>query len=364
MLEFFAVIVGLVSMYGTQQGISSLNPDPLLSWGGAIGLNGLVTAYWIVLMRSYPKGNDSERKSYIIQMITLGVVAFFASTQFTIVTFGGRDAIRTHHEETIHAADAQALKLYRRQAAIANSATQFDGLAKQFDRLATEETGKGTMTGMTGAGSVVNTLRNVQGLLENMSRTSDSTNKGYEKLYAQYKEESGKTRAIISNIERIPLDDLDKLRDLNLQFGAELATINELTARMAETSSAGYLKATIDSIGELTKISHSTDRPEQKAALEAIAPVVDSTQKVLLQITQTSGSAQEVEVQTFRTISPMSAIYKYWREISWAFAFGIALDFSSMLSLFILKTGRRVEVEEEEKREEQLQPRRRLDKIG
>jgi len=359
LLEFFVAMLGLVSMYGTQQGISSFNSNPIISWGGAISLNGALTVLWLRLLEKFPRVNQRERRQYLALMAGICVITFFASTQFTVITWGGRDAVRTHHEQTLQAADAQALKLYRRQAAIANSAEQFDGYAKQFDRIATEEAAKGTMSGMTGAGSVVNTLRNVAGLLENMSSTSAKTDKVYAKMYAEFKEASARARKVVADIEKIQLDDLDRLRALNLQFGMELALINEVTARMAETSSATYLKATIDSIGELTKISHSSDKPEQKAALEAIAPVVESTQKALLRITtQAPGSTEEIEVHTFSSISPIAAIYKYWSFLLWAWAFGVALDFFPVCFLALETIGHRSEREEEENREDRNRPRR------
>src|SRR6185436_10473305 len=85
----------------------------------------------------------------------------------------------------------------------------------------------------------------------------------------------------------------------------------------------------------LTISAKSEDRPEQKAAVERLKTLVDGAQAVIGQLTAASDT-DEVNLETFTMLSTQSAIWKYWRDILYAWAGATTLDFAPLFFMVLL----------------------------
>jgi len=90
---------------------------------------------------------------------------------------GGKDAVSTHMQRTLAAAEVQGLRLYRRAATEANLGPQLQTLSQKFHRPRQAGVRRWRFSGLRGEGDVVATLRNTQRALREPGRLSPDVDK-------------------------------------------------------------------------------------------------------------------------------------------------------------------------------------------
>ena len=107
-----------------------------MSFGGALFQ---FSTFWFLAEYFAAGPEESARYGFIAGAIC--VLAFWFSTQWSVVSMGGKDAVSTHMQRTLAAAEMQGLHLYRRAATEANLGSQLQTLSQNFTDLARRESG-------------------------------------------------------------------------------------------------------------------------------------------------------------------------------------------------------------------------------
>lgn len=327
-------VLCFVSFYTSKVGYQTATKDAVIYWGMSFG--GALfqfSTFWF-LAEYFARGTRKERTRYGVIAGAICVLAFWFSTQWSVVSMGGKDALNTHMQRTLSAAETQGLRLYRRAATEANLGPELRTLSQNFSDLARREAG-GAFSGLRGEGDVVATLRNTSELFANLASSVAAVDKDSRQDYDRARELISQARAAAARMESADLSDVDEVRKNDLDFAKRLGDINEVMARMAQTSSLGFVRVVNRNLTSLTMSAKGDDRPEQKAAVDRLKALVDGAQAVILQLT--SGTdADEVNVETFTMLSTQGAIWKYWRDILYAWAGATTLDFAPLFFMVLL----------------------------
>jgi hypothetical protein len=266
--------------------------------------------------------------------VAICVLVFWFSTQWSVVSMGGKDAVSTHMQRTLAKAEMQGLRLYRRAATEANVGPQLQALSQNFTDLARREAG-GAFSGLRGEGDVVATLRNTSQLFANLAGSVQGADKESRQNYDRVRELIGQARATAARMEGTDISDGEEVRRNNLEFARQLGEINAVMARMAQTSSVGFVREANKNLTSLTMSAKAEDRPEQKAAVERLKALVDGAQTVVGRITA-AGDSDDTNVEIFTMLSTQKAIWTYWRDILYAWAGATTLDFAPLFFMLLL----------------------------
>jgi len=327
-------VLCFVSFYTSKVGYQTTTKDAIIYWGMSFaGSLFQFSTFWF-LAEYFARGTHRERIRYGIIAGTICVLVFWFSTQWSVVSMGGKDAVSAHMQRTLAAAETQGLRLYRRAAAEANLGPQLQTLSQNFADLARRESG-GAFSGLRGEGDVVATLRNTSELFANLARSISAVDKESRQNYDRARDFIAQARATATKIEGADISDGDEIRKYDLEFANRLGDINEVTARMAQTSSIPFVRVVNRNLTSLTMSAKADDRPEQKAAVEQLKTLVDAAQSVIGQITRAS-DADEVNVESFTMLSTQRAIWTYWQDIRYAWAGATTLDFAPLLFMVLL----------------------------
>jgi hypothetical protein len=136
-------------------------------------------------------------------------------------------------------------------------------------------------------------------------------------------------------MEGADISEGDEVRKNNLEFAKHLGDINAVMARMAQTSSVGFIREVNRNLTSLTMSAKADDRPEQKAAVERLKTLVEGAQTVIGRITS-GADADDTNVEIFTMLSTQGAIWKYWRDILYAWAGATTLDFAPLFFMILL----------------------------
>jgi hypothetical protein len=336
-IRLFVTCMGVlcfISFYTSKVGYQTTTKDAVIYWGMSFG--GALfqfSTFWF-LAEYFARGTPKERARYGAIAGAICMLVFWFSTQWSVVSMGGKDAVSTHMQRTLSAAETQGLRLYRRAAAEANLGPQLQTLSQNFTDLARREAG-GAFSGLRGEGDVVATLRNTSELFVNLARSVDAVDKDSRQNYDRARELIGQARATAARIESADIADADEVRKNDLEFAKKLGDINEVMARMAQTSSIGFVRVVNRNLTSLTMSAKAEDRLEQKTAVDRLKTLVDGAQTVIGQLT-TAADADEVNVETFTMLSTQGAIWKYWRDILYAWAGATTLDFAPLFFMVLL----------------------------
>jgi hypothetical protein len=343
-MRLFVTCMGVlcfVSFYTSKVGYETTTKDALIYWGMSFGGSLFqFCAFWF-LAEYFARGTHRERTRYSIIAAAICVLVFWFSTQWSVVSMGGKDAVSTHMQRTLAAAEAQSLRLYRRAAAEANLAPQLQTLSQNFTDLARREAA-GAFSGLRGEGDVVATLRNTSELFANLAGTVAAVDKESRQNYDRARELIAQARAPATRIEGADISDGDEVRKYDLEFANRLGDINEVMARMAQTSSMPFVRVVNKNLTSLTMSAKADDRPEQRAAVDRLKTLVEAAQAVIVQLT-TATDADDVKVETFTMLSTQGAIWKYWRDILYAWAGATTLDFAPLFFMVLLAIAYDVE---------------------
>lgn len=247
---------------------------------------------------------------------------------------GGKDAVSTHMQRTLAAAEMQGLRLYRRAVTEANLGPQLQALSQNFNDLARREAG-GAFSGLRGEGDVVATLRNTSQLFANLAGSVQGVDRESRQNYERARDLIGQARATAARMEGADISESEEVRRNNLEFARHLGEINEVMARIAQTSSVAFVRAVNKNLTSLTMSARAEDRPEQKAAVERLKALVDGAQTVIGQIT-IAGDGEETNVEVFTMLSTQKAIWTYWRDVLYAWAGATTLDFAPLFFMVLL----------------------------
>jgi hypothetical protein len=327
-------VLCFVSFYTSKVGYQTTTKDAIIYWGMSFG--GALfqfSTFWF-LAEYFARGTRKERVRYGVIAGAICGLVFWFSTQWSVVSMGGKDAVSTHMQRTLAAAETQGLRLYRRAAAEANLGPQLETLSHNFTDLARREAG-GAFSGLRGEGDVVATLRNTSELFANLAGSVDAVDKESRQNYDHVRELIGQARAVAVRIESADISEADDVRKHDLEFAKQLGDINQVMARMAQTSSIGFVRVVNRNLTSLTMSAKAEDRPEQKAAVARLKSLVDGAQTVIGQLTSAS-DADEVNIETFTMLSTQGAIWKYWRDILYAWAGATTLDFAPVFFMILL----------------------------
>jgi hypothetical protein len=327
-------VLCFVSFYTSKVGYQTTTKDAVIYWGMSFGGSLFqFCAFWF-LAEYFARGSRKERVRYGAIAGAICVLVFWFSTQWSVVSMGGKDAASTHMQRTLAAAETQGLLLYRRAATEANLRPQLETLSQNFTDLARREAA-GAFSGLRGEGDVVATLRNTSELFANLAASVAAVDKESRQNYERARELIGQARASAARIEGADISDGEEVRKYTLEFANRLGDINEVMARMAQTSSMPFVRVVNRNLTALTMSAKADDRPEQKAAVDRLKGLVDAAQAVIGQLTAAS-DADEVNVQTFTMLSTQRAIWKYWQDILYAWAGATTLDFAPLFFMVLL----------------------------
>ncbi len=327
-------VLCFVSFYTSKVGYQTTTKDAIIYYGMAFG--GALfqfSTFWF-LAEYFARGTRKERISYGAIAVATCVLVFWFSTQWSVVSMGGKDAVSTHMQRTLAAAEMQGLRLYRRAATEANLGPQLQTLSQNFTDLARREAG-GAFSGLRGEGDVVSTLRNTSELFANLANSVQGVDKESRLNYDRARELIGQARAAAARMEGADISEGEEVRKNNLDFAKHLGDINAVMARMAQTSSVGFIRVMNRNLTSLTMSAKAEDRPEQKAAVERLRVLVDGAQAVIGQITGT-GETDDTNVEIFTMLSTQGAVWKYWRDILYAWGGATTLDFGPLFFMILL----------------------------
>src|SRR5580765_4230174 len=327
-------VLCFVSFYTSKVGYQTATKDAIIYWGMAFG--GALfqfSTFWF-LAEHFARGTRRERVRYGAIAAAICVLVFWFSTQWSVVAMGGKDAVSTHMQRTLAAAEMQGLRLYRRAATEANLGPQLQTLSQNFTDLARREAG-GAFSGLQGEGDVVATLRNTSQLFANLAASVQGADKESRQDYDRARELIGQARASAARMEGTDISEGDEVRKNNLEFAKHLGDINAVMARMAQTSSVGFIREVNRNLTSLTMSAKADDRPEQKAAVERLKTLVEGAQAVIGRITS-GADADDTNVEIFTMLSTQGAIWKYWRDILYAWAGATTLDFAPLFFMILL----------------------------
>jgi len=301
-----------------------------MSFGGSLFQ---FCAFWF-LAEYFARGTARERARYGIIAAAICVLVFWFSTQWSVVSMGGKDAVSAHMQRTLAAAETQGLRLYRRAAAEANLGPQLQTMSQNFADLARREAA-GAFSGLPGEGDVVATLRNTSELFANLAGSVAAVDKESRQNYDHARELIAQARGTAARIEGADISNGDEVRKHDLEFANRLGDINEVMARMMQTSSIPFVRVVNKNLTSLTMSAKAGDRPEQKAAVERLKTLVDAAQAVIGQLTSV-GDADEENLEVFTMLSTQRAIWKYWDDILYAWAGATTLDFAPLFFMVLL----------------------------
>jgi hypothetical protein len=327
-------VLCFVSFYTSKVGYQTTTKDAIIYYGMAFG--GALfqfSTFWF-LAEYFARGTRSERVRYGAIAAAICVLVFWFSTQWSVVAMGGKDAVSTHMQRTLAAAEMQGLCLYRRAATEANLGPQLQTLSQNFTDLARREAG-GAFSGLRGEGDVVATLRNTSQLFANLGASVQGADKESRQEYDRARELIGLARASAARMEGADISEGDEVRKNNLEFAKHLGDINAVMARMAQTSSVGFIREVNRNLTALTMSAKAEDRPEQKAAVERLKTLVEGAQAVIGRITSVS-DGDDTNVEIFTMLSTQGAVWKYWRDILYAWAGATTLDFAPLFFMVLL----------------------------
>jgi len=327
-------VLCFVSFYTSKVGYQTTTKDAIIYYGMAFG--GALfqfSTFWF-LAEYFAHGTRTERVRYGAIAAAICVLVFWFSTQWSVVAMGGKDAVSTHMQRTLAAAELQGLRLYRRAATEANLGPQLQTLSRSFTDLARREAG-GAFSGLRGEGDVVSTLRNTSELFANLAGSVQGADRESRQDYDRARDLIGQARASAARMEGADISEGEDVRKNNLEFAKHLGDINEVMARMAQTSSVGFIRVVNKNLTSLTMSAKAEDRPEQKAAIERLRTLVDGAQAVIGQITG-GGDVDEGSVEIFTMLSTQGAVWKYWRDILYAWAGATTLDFAPLFFMGLL----------------------------
>jgi hypothetical protein len=327
-------VLCFVSFYTSKVGYQTTTKDAIIYWGMAFG--GALfqfSTFWF-LAEYFARGSRRERVRYGAIAGAICVLVFWFSTQWSVVSMGGKDAVSTHMQRTLAAAEMQGLRLYRRAATEANLGPQLQTLSQNFTDLARREA-VGAFSGLQGEGDVVATLRTTSQLFANLAASVQGADKESRQDYDRARELIGQARASAARMEGADISEGDEVRKNNLEFAKHLGDINAVMARMAQTSSVGFIREVNRNLTSLTMSAKADDRPEQKAAVERLKTLVEGAQTVIGRITS-GADADDTNVEIFTMLSTQGAIWKYWRDILYAWAGATTLDFAPLFFMILL----------------------------
>ncbi len=327
-------VLSFVSFYTSKVGYQTASKDAIIYYGMAVG--GALfqfSTFWF-LAEYFARGTRKERVRYGGIAAAICVLVFWFSTQWSVVSMGGKDALSTHMQRTLAAAEIQGLRLYRRAATEANLGPQLQSLSQNFTDLARREA-VGAFSGLRGEGDVVATLRNTSQLFGTLASSVQGADKESRQSYEKARDLIGKARAAAARMEGADISEGEEVRKNNLEFAKHLGDINEVMARMAQTSTVGFIRVVNKNLTSLTMSAKAEDRPEQKAAVERLKTLVDGAQTVIGQITA-EGDGDEVTVEIYTVLSTQGAVWRYWRDILYAWAGATTLDFAPLFFMVLL----------------------------
>jgi hypothetical protein len=347
LMPLVSLLACIVSAYTTQQGLATATSDLFVSAGVAIAGGFFLFVFSIFLMWRFPYAEPSRQVGYGAVTVVVLLLAFGFSTQWSVISMGGKDALSIHMQRVLELADAQALGLLRQAAVEANLAPQLESLGQQYEGLASRET-RGAFSGMQGEGSVVATLRNMAQLFGNLARTVKGVDTENKALYDRYKELSAEARKVASETEQADVREGEKIRRNNLAFSRVLGEINEVMTRMREASSSSYVRVVNQNLGSLTTTARPGDTPAQLDALARLEGLKDAAVKVVTQISGGRRLEDENKIQTFTMLPAARAVWVYAGDVFYAWAGGIAIDLIPTVFVILLTLGRPEDEEEQD----------------
>lgn len=339
LMPLVSFIACAVSAYTTQQGLATVTSDLFVSAGVALAGGFFLFVFSLFLLWRFPYAETNRQVGYGIVTVVVLALAFGFSTQWSVISMGGKDALSIHMQRVLELADGQALGLLRKAAVEANLAPQLDSLSQQYESLASRET-RGAFSGLQGEGSVVSTLRNMSQLFGNLGRTVKAVDAENKVLYDRYKELSAEARKVAAEIEQADVREGERIRRNNLAFSRILGDINEVMTRMRESSSASYVRVVNQNLGSLTTTARPGDTAEQREALVRLEGLKEAAVRVVAQISGGRRPEDETAVQTFTMLPAARAVWVYAGDVFYAWAGGIAIDMIPTIFVILLTLGR------------------------
>jgi hypothetical protein len=319
----------LVSYYTSKLGLDTTTELALVSVSVAFAGASFSFVLWFILSRRFPEADTKQKLRYLGIVLVFSFLLFGFSTQWSVITLGGREAVSIHMQTVLSESDKQGLRLLNQGSEEANLAPQFNALANQFKGYAEREA-RGAYSKLIGEGDVVATARNTAELFSGLALNVEEIERNRANEYEGLKEEISSARDVLTSDEPI--------RTVNLKFGKRLSEINEHLTRMAKMTSAKYVTAVNRNLSSLTMVVSEGATPDQRQAISQLQKMTSGAQKVVSRLMDQDAFA-EAEVQTFTMISMSSAVMKYAGEIFYAWAYAIALDFAPFLFIILLSVA-------------------------
>ncbi len=328
----------LVSFWTSKLGLETTTDSWLVATSVAFAGGAFAFVFWFFLSRKFGEALTTQKVAYCFITIIVGFLLFGFSTQWSVITLGGREAVSIHMQTVLSQSDLQGIELLKKGSQEANLAPQLESLASQFDSYAERES-RGAFSHLPGEGDVVATLKNTAETFRSLAKSVKETERSRKRFYDDLQFYISEAREILSRSDK-------NLRKTNLLFSQKLSEINENLTRMAKTTSYQFLINVNRNLSALTVVTSEKTKTEQLVAIDRLSKTISAAQKIVSKMAR-DDQFDEMKIQTFTMISMSSAVLRYAAQIFYAWAYAIALDFAPFLFVLLLALSQRGKIDDE-----------------
>jgi len=335
-ISIVTLFLAFGSAYTTWRGAIHLI-DPTKPWMDknvvpmimALVSGSFAASLWMVYYRIFPQANAKKRKRLSIILVFACVVIFSLSTTLSVLGFGGDAALQRHINATIEAADKKLAQIYGILIQEQKLVPTLEALSKQFRSLE-KSADAGKYTGAPGHGSVAVTFETMADSFGQLSKTVTANQERVEELHQR-------SNVLIGELRELNYDD-EPLRRKIGRFANKLNELNAVFSRMTHSSVSSAVLQVADQIDKLMVQStgDSALGRKQAEAISKTRQAVESAKQITKDAITKVSSNDEVEIESFTVMSAGTAVFKYAKDISVAWAASIAMDFAPLLFLVVL----------------------------
>src|SRR3954462_14359334 len=337
-LKLTTAILALAAGVYTYLGVRELlNGSPTTVFVAAVIYSVAVSvgiyAFWVFLMQFMPHVVDRTGRGLMFGCMLLGSLMIVAmSSWLNASALAGAAAIQEHLAITVQDYTRDLGTANTNAIAAQSLLPDIQLASSRFARLADAERA-GSLTGTSGAGTVVPLLTQMSGQLDSLSQEVQASGKRVSALFEQGGKHLAKMRELIS--DRGPISTRSDA------FATESLALSGVITNLQQTSVAPAVKraATSLSSGFIApaaggRTGHLADRQaavvgkvESSIAAQA-ASLADAAEKIL--------ALPRVEPARFQTMSPAEAVLRYAGDFIPSWAGAISIDLMPAVLVLIL----------------------------
>lgn len=330
-MDVAVVITCCVSAVLTAGGLKTVMENESEANLVALAIAFVSSAVWLALNHWYPFANKATKKSVNWGILAFAILMLFGSTLFSVITMGGRDAIAIHEQTVLQDARDQGLKYLQQGERELNLVPPLKTYAQIFRGLSDRET-HGDVSGITGAGLVVASLRNTAAAFDSFASSVESTHAQRVESYKRLEAALNEGQDLVIQQQQTK-GDFAKYQDLQVKFSTTVGNLNKELAKLAGLTSTRFLQEANGNLENLTSIIGKGNEAQNNAITRLKQPVM-AAQTTLQRLIADNKAVGNMSPPSFTMIPMGYAIFVYARVIAFAWALGVLLDFLPMFFLF------------------------------